>query len=67
MQKTWLCVISILGMAVCSAALVMLVPSFFGPGEQPSAWLVGTLAVLILVLAAGARYWRPSPSGPHDI
>lgn len=66
MNKTRLSVISILGLAVCGATLVMLVPSFFGPGESASVWLVGTLAGLGLVFAVAARYWRPSPSASHD-
>lgn len=65
MKQTWMFVISLLGMAVSAAGLILLIPPFFDPGAQGNVWAAGILACLALVLAVGALYWRPSASGPH--
>ncbi len=65
MKKPWTFVFSLLGMAVSAAALIMLIPPIFDPGEQSNAWAAGALACLTLTLAAGALYSRPSTAGSH--
>jgi hypothetical protein len=58
-RRTLLFIVSLVGMAISAAVLILLIPSLFRPGEQVDIWLVGGLAVLVVALAAGARRWRP--------
>ncbi|WP_026116018.1 hypothetical protein [Nocardiopsis kunsanensis] len=60
MKKTWMFVISLAGMSISAAGLMLLVPSLFGSGEQISIWPLAALACLVAVFAAGTMYWRPS-------
>ncbi|MBA8826265.1 hypothetical protein FHX42_003641 [Saccharopolyspora lacisalsi] len=61
-KKTWLFVISLVGMAASAAVLILFIPSLFRSGEQGDVWAVGVLACLTVAFAVGARYWRPSTS-----
>jgi len=58
-RRELLFVVSLVSMAVSSAVLILLIPLLFRPGGQVDVWLVGSLAVLVVALAAGARRWRP--------
>ncbi|WP_092629180.1 hypothetical protein [Actinopolyspora mzabensis] len=62
MKETWLFVVSLAGMAVSAAALMLLIPSLFDSGEQGDFWGIGVLACLAVVFAVGMLYWRPSTS-----
>ncbi|MGJ9414342.1 hypothetical protein ACHAAC_16700 [Aeromicrobium sp. CF4.19] len=63
MTKTWPFVLSLAGMSVSAAVLILLVPSLFGSGEQVSVEALVVLACLAGVFAVGARLCRPSSSG----
>lgn len=63
-KRTLLFIVSLVGMAVSAAVLILLIPSLFGPGEQVDIWLVGGLAVLVVAFAAGTRRWRWRPPTP---
>ncbi|MBB5999023.1 hypothetical protein [Streptomonospora salina] len=65
MKKTWMFVVSLLGMSVSAAVLISLIPPLFHSGEQGSVWAVGMLACLTVVCAAGARFLRPSTPTSH--
>lgn len=60
MKKTWMFVISLAGMSVSAAGLILLVPSLFGSGEQTSIWPLAALACLVVVFVVGTMYGRPS-------
>lgn len=62
MKKTWMFVISLLGMAISASGLILLIPSLFRSDEQTSIWALGVLTCLAVVFAVGALYWRPSRS-----
>ncbi|MFD1717538.1 hypothetical protein [Georgenia deserti] len=62
MNKTWLCVLSLIGTAISGAALILLIPSLFRPGEHDNVWSVLALACLTAVFAVGTRRWRPQPA-----
>ncbi|NYH79667.1 hypothetical protein FHR84_003005 [Actinopolyspora biskrensis] len=62
MKETWLFVVSLVGMAVSAAAVILQLPSLFHAGEQSSFWGLGILACLTVAFAAGVLYWRPSTS-----
>ncbi|PRW62948.1 hypothetical protein [Actinopolyspora mortivallis] len=64
MRGTRLFVVSLAGMSVSAAVLMLLIPSLFHADEQPSFWGLGVLACLTVAFAVGARYWRPSTSRP---
>ncbi|SDP67202.1 hypothetical protein SAMN04487905_1075 [Actinopolyspora xinjiangensis] len=63
MKQTWLFVVSLAGMAVSAAVLMLYIPSLFRSGEQDGFWTLGVLACLTVTFAVGTRYWRPSTSG----
>ena len=62
MKKTWMFVMSLVGMTISAAVLILLIPSLFRSGEQASLWTVGVLASLTVAFAVGMLYWRPSTS-----
>ena len=64
-KKTWMFVLSLVGLAVSAALLILLIPSLFHSGEQAGFWTAGVLAFLAVVFAVGTRYWRPSPPLSH--
>ncbi|KIH99629.1 hypothetical protein LP52_06960 [Streptomonospora alba] len=55
-------VISLVGMAMSAAVLILFIPPLFRSGEQGSVWAVGVLTCLTVAFAVGTRYWRPSTS-----
>ncbi|GAA0988979.1 hypothetical protein ENKNEFLB_02871 [Nocardioides aquaticus] len=59
MKSTKLFVVSLLGLAVSAAVLILLIPSLFGSGEHADTWLVVGLALVAAAFAVGTRYWRP--------
>ncbi|MFV2102284.1 hypothetical protein [Micromonospora sp. LOL_024] len=59
-RETVLFVVCLLGMAVSSSVLILLVPSLFQPGEQVSLWALGLPAGLAVGFAVGSLHWRPS-------
>ncbi len=61
-MRTWLFVVSLVGMAVSAAVLILFIPSLFQSDEHGNAWTVGVLACLAVVFAVGTLYWRPSAS-----
>lgn len=61
-RERLLFLISLAGMAVSAAVLILLTPSLFDSGEQSSVWAVGVPACLTVAFAAGTLYWRPSTS-----
>ncbi|WP_407342235.1 VOC family protein [Pengzhenrongella phosphoraccumulans] len=65
-RRSLLCVVSLVSLAVSAAVLILLIPSFFRPGEQVDLWLVGVLAVLVLAFAAGTRRWHPTTPASND-
>jgi hypothetical protein len=66
MQRKWLSVISLLGMAASASVLILLIPSLFREGEQTNVWAIVVLACLAVTFAVGTWYWRPSTSISHD-
>ncbi len=56
----WPFVISLLGMAVSAAVLLLLIPSMFGPDGGQDPGVIAVPAVLVAVFAAGTLRWRPS-------
>ncbi|MGO1383525.1 MAG: hypothetical protein ACTHWA_12020 [Arachnia sp.] len=60
MSRTTLRVICILGLAFSAATLILLIPPLFDSGNQGNPWIMGALAVLALVCAAGGLLLRPS-------
>lgn len=62
MKRAWLFVLSLVGMAVSAAVLILLIPSLFRSDEQASVWAVAVLACLAVAFAVGTRYWRPPTS-----
>ncbi|MBX7269664.1 hypothetical protein KIF24_29060 [Micromonospora sp. Llam7] len=59
-RETVLFVVCLLGMAVSSSVLILLVPSLFQPGERISLWVVGVPACIAVGFAVGSLHWRPS-------
>lgn len=59
-RETLLFVVCVLGLAVSSSLVILLVPSLFQPGEQVSAWTLGVPGCLAVVFAAGGLHWRAS-------
>ncbi|WP_092927770.1 hypothetical protein [Actinopolyspora alba] len=66
MKENWLFVVSLAGMTVSAAALMLLIPSLFDSGEQGNFRGIGVLACLAVVFAVGMLYWRPSPSSSDN-
>jgi membrane protein DedA with SNARE-associated domain len=66
MKRKWLFVISLLGMAVSAAVLILLIPSLFREGEQTNVWAIVVLACLAMTFAVGTLYWRTSTSISDD-
>lgn len=64
-KKTWMFVISLLGLAVSAAVLMLLIPPLFNSGEQGSPVAVGVLGCLAVAFAAGMLYLRPSTPTTH--
>lgn len=62
MKKTWMFVISLLGMAISASGLILFIPSLFRPDEQISIWTLGALTCFAVVFAVGTLYRRPSRS-----
>lgn len=62
LEKTWMFMVSLAGMTISAAVLILLIPSLFRSGGQSSVWAVGILACLAVAFAVGTRYWRPSAS-----
>lgn len=60
MKRSSLLLTCIIGLALTGAALILLVPPMFNPEGTNNAWLIGGLALLALVFAAGALRWKPS-------
>jgi len=65
-RQALLFLVSLISLAVSAAALILLIPSQFRPGEQVDIWLVGSLAVLVVAFAAGTRRWRPPTPVSND-
>ena len=61
-RETLLFVVCVLGLAVSSSAVILLVPSLFEPGQQVGGWTLGVPAALAAAFAAGGLRWRPSTS-----
>lgn len=53
-------VVSLMGLAVSAAALVLLVPSFFDGGSTISPWVVAGLACLAVAFAVGTLLSGPA-------
>jgi hypothetical protein len=66
MERIWLFVISLIGMAVSAAVLILRIPSLFREGEQTNVWAVVVPACLALSFAVGTLYWRTSKSISDD-
>jgi len=62
-RETLLFVVCVLGLAVSSSVVILLVPSLFQPGVQVSAWMLGVPGFLAVVFAAGGLHSRASRSG----
>ena len=60
MKKSSLLAMCIVGMAISGAVLIWLIPPVFSANGQSNFWVMGALALLFLVFAAGARYWKPA-------
>ena len=58
-------VVCIAGLAVCSGALVVLVPMLFRPQGQVEVWVLVVLAVLAAIFAIKGRSWRRAASPPR--
>ena len=61
-RGTLLFVVCMLGFAVSSSVVILLVPSLFEPAEQVGSWTLGVAAALATAFAAGGLHWRPSTS-----
>lgn len=59
-NETLLFVVSLIGLAVSAAVLILLVPSLFRSGEPASVWAFGVSASLTVVFAVGTRHWQPT-------
>ncbi len=55
-------VVCVVGLAVSSSVLILLVPALFEPGGQVSPWALGVPAFLAAVFAVGGLYRRPAAS-----
>ena len=66
MSKNSLLMACIIGMAVCGAVLILLIPSLFDSDSQSNIWIVVALGVLGLAFAVGAQRCRASSPTTED-
>ena len=58
MDKTWPLVICILGTALSSAALILLIPSLFRSDHGGTLWVAVLMGCIAVVFASGSLYWK---------
>ena len=61
-RATVLRVVCVIGLAVSSSVLILLVPSLFDAGGQVSPWALGVPAFLAVIFAVGGLRLRPAAS-----